>query len=271
MPRLSVIIVNTNTRNWLETCLKSLEKQDIFNTIEVVVVENGSTDGSAEMVSQNFPTYKLIQLDETIGFGQANNRGAQNSTAPILLFLNPDTMVCEKSLGAFLPVFEEHPQCGAAGGIVYDGDGELECSTGSFPTLITLALNRLLTHFSPARPIFGRYAYQHWTGYDRPRKVGWVTGAYLWIRREIFENIGGFDEHIFLYCEDVDLCYQVYQLGYECWFFPRAPMVHYRSKAPVPRPRKKMQREYLLYFANKNYRSPKFWLIRSILWIMSKL
>ncbi len=270
-PLLAVIVVNTNTRNWLEPCLNSLEEQEIFESLEVVVVDNDSTDGSADMVRRNFPACKLVQLDKNVGFGPANNIGVQHSTAPLLLFLNPDTIVYENSLPAILLRFEEHPRCGVAGGIIFDGDGELERSVGSFPSLFSMGLDRLLRYLPPARPILGRLSHQHWAGYDEPYSVNWVTGAYLWIRREVFEEVGGFDKHIFVYCEDVDLCYRVWQLGFECWFFPEGPIVHYRGKAPMPRPRKKMLCENLLYFANKHYRSPKFWLTRSVFWIMSRL
>ncbi len=269
-PLLSVIVVNVNTRNWLKPCLESLEEQDIFESLEVVVVDNGSTDGSADMVRRNFPACKLVQLDKTVGFGMANNIGVPHSTAPVLLFLNPDTILRENSLPVMLLRFEEYSQCGVAGGIIFDDEGELARSVGSFPSLFSMGLGRLLRYLPPARPILGRLSHEHWVGYDKPHSVNWVTGAYLWIRRAVFEEVGGFDKHIFMYCEDVDLCYRVCQLGFECWFFPEAPIVHYREKAPVPRPRRKMLCESLLYFANKHYRSPKYWVTRSVFWIMSR-
>ena len=271
MPRLSVIIVSVNVRAWLERCLRSLEKQDVFDDVEVVVVDNGSSDGSGEMVKWTFPYCKLIHLDDTVGFGLANNIGARHCTAPILLFLNPDTIVCTGSLNVMLLRLEEHPLCGVAGGKIFDGEGKLERSVGSFPSFFSMALGRVLTYVAPARTIFGRFSHQHWVGYDKPHSVDWVTGAYLWIRREIFEQVGGFDKRIFLYCEDVDLCYRVQQLGFRCQYIPEAPIIHYGGKSPVPRPRKNMLFESLLYFANKHYKSPAFWLTRSVFWIMAKL
>ena len=271
MPRLSVIIVSVNVRAWLERCLRSLEEQNVFEDIEVVVVDNGSSDGSGEMVKWTFPFCKLIELEEIIGFGQANNIGARHSTAPILLFLNPDTIVCADSLDGLLLRLKEHPRVGVAGGVIFDGDGKLERSVGSFPSMFSMGLGRLLRYVVPARTILGRVSHQHWVGYERPHSVDWVTGAYLWIRREVFEQVGGFDKCIFMYCEDVDLCYRVQQLGYKVWFFPEAPIVHYRGKSTVQRPRKRMLFESLLYFANKHYKSPRFWLTRSVFWIMVKL
>ncbi len=270
-PLLSVIIVSVDTRNWLEPCLESLQEQDIFESIEVVVVDNGSSDGSADMVRQNFPAVNLLRLESTVGFGTANNSGAELTTAPILLFLNPDTRIREASLSDILRKFEEHPKCGVAGGAVFDDQGKPERSVGSYPTLISMGLGRLLKYLPPARRILGRFCNQHWVGYDKPHRVNWVTGAYLWIRRDIFKKVGGFDERFFMYCEDVDLCYRVCQAGFQCWFFPDAPIVHFGGKAPVPRPRKKLLFESLRYFANKHYKSPRHWLTRSVFWIMSRL
>ena len=270
-PLLSVIIVSVDTRNWLEPCLESLQEQDIFESIEVVVVDNGSSDGSADMVRQNFPAVKLIRLKKTVGFGTANNSGAELTTAPVLLFLNPDTRIREASLSDILRKFEEHPKCGVAGGAVFDDQGKPERSVGSYPSLISMGLGRLLKYLPPARRILGRFCNQHWGGYDKPHLANWVTGAYLWIRREVFNKVGGFDERFFMYCEDVDLCYRVCQAGFQCWFFPDAPIVHFGGKAPVPRPRKKLLFESLRYFANKHYKSPRYWLTRSVFWITSRL
>ncbi len=269
-PLLSVIIVSVNTGKWLQPCLESLRKQENFESLEVVVVDNGSTDGSADTLRRKFPGVKFVGLDKTVGFGKANNIGAAQCRAPILLFLNPDTTVREGSLSPILARFEDHPRCGVAGGIVLDGGGELERSAGSLPSLFSMALGRLLKYLPPARPILGRFSNQHWTGYDRPRQVNWVTGAYLWIRKEIYDRVGGFDEGYFMYCEDVDLCYRVSQIGYQCRFFPEGPIVHYGGKSPVPRPRKKMLFESLRYFAEKHYPSPRYWLTRCVFRFMSR-
>ena len=270
-PLLSVVIVNVDTGNWLEQCLVSLQEQDIFESIEVVVVDNGSNDGSADTVRQNFPAVNLLRLESTVGFGTANNAGAELTASPVLLFLNPDTRIGEPSLSVILQRFEEHPECGVAGGAVFDDRGKPERSVGSYPTLISMGLGRLMKYLPPARPILGRFSHQHCVGYDRPHRVNWVTGAYLWIRREVFSKAGGFDEALFMYCEDVDLCYRVRKLGFDVWFFPDAPIVHFGGKAPVPRPRRKLLFESLHYFANKHYRSPRYWLTRSVFRIMSKL
>lgn len=269
-PLLSIIIVSVNTGKWIQPCLESLQRQRIFESLEVVVVDNGSSDGSADTLRRKFPSVNLVRLDETVGFGKANNIGARQSRAPVLLFLNPDTTLCEDSLSPILARFDDHPRCGVAGGIVLDEKGKLERSTGSLPSLFSMGLGRLLKYLPPARPILGRFSNQHWTGYDRPRQVNWVTGACLWIRRAVYDRVGGFDEGFFMYCEDVDLCHRVGQLGFQCRFFPEGPIVHYGGKSPVPRPRKKMLFESLRYFAEKHYPSPRYWLTRCVFRFMSR-
>ena len=269
-PRLSVIIVNLNTAPWLWRCLAALQSQDVLADIEVVVVDNASTDGVAEQLERRFDFCKLVRLEETVGFGQANNIGTQHATAPLMLFLNPDTEVHPGALGEMLERLETSPECGIAGGLIYDGAGNLERSTGSFPTLLSLAINRLLNHLPFAVGLLGRRAHQHWDGYDEPRPVDWVTGAYLWIRRELFDRLCGFDEGMFLYSEDTDLCFRARQLGSSCWYYPTGAITHHRNKAATPRDRRKMHRESLDYFARKHLRSPRFLATRVAFWLMAR-
>jgi GT2 family glycosyltransferase len=270
-PPLSVIIVNTNTRDWLRACLVSLQEQKIYNRIEVIVVDNASADGSVEMMQSEYSDCELIQSGGNIGFGPANNMGAAAALAPVLLFLNQDTEVRSGSLARMLEILEGYPDWGAAGGLVYDSDGEPERSTGSFPTFSNMLLNTVLTHLSVLRPLLGGAANQHWKGYDRTRSVDWVTGAYLWVRKSVFDDLGGFDENIFLYCEDIELCCRIRKLGWACWFFPEAPIVHHRNKAPVPRARKKMFYEYLHYYGRKHCHLPRYGATRLFFWACSKL
>ena len=270
MPDVSIIIVNTNTRDWLAGCLNSLRAQDVFETVQVIVVENASSDGSREMLAEKFAWAESIQLDETIGFGPANNVGARQARSDVLLFLNQDTVSEKDALRLFLEELAKHPRWGVAGGTVSDGDGKLERSTGSYPTMTSLVMNRILLSVGFLRPLLSSRSFQHWQGYDRARHVGWVTGAYLWIRRSLFEELEGFDENIYLYCEDVDLCYRAVGLGWECLYLPAGRIVHYRNKAPVPRARKLMQREYLAYFGRKHYHGPQYLLTRLFLWMLAR-
>lgn len=267
---ISVIIVSLNTSGWIRGCLESLQSQDIYDQIEVIVVDNGSTDGSVEMLRSEFPDCRLIAVGENIGFGPANNVGARHASAPVLLFLNADTVVSPGSLSRMLTLLDGRPAWGAAGGLVLDGDGGIERSTGSFPTLGRMVLNVTMKHLPFLIAWFGEQANQHWSGYDRARQVGWVTGAYLWVRNTVFRELDGFDPDIFFYCEDVDLCLRTRALGYQCWFFPEAPVLHFRNKAPTPRSRRRMFRESLHYLGRKHYRLPSYPLTRLFFWVLSK-
>ena len=252
-PRLAIIIVNFNARDWLEKCLRSIYTQDIARQLEVIVVDSASTDDSVAMMRREFPCCKCIESQENLGFGRGNNVGAEQSVAPILLFLNPDTEVSTGALGDLLQFMEEHPDYGAAGGKIFDGDGELERSAGTWPTLSSLILDRMLKRWPVIRNRFEHLAHHHWN-FDRLREVGWVTGAYLWIRRDLFERLGGFDRDIFMYYEDVDLCYRLKKLGSQIFFFPGAPIVHYRNKTPIrDKRRKRLMRQGLYQFSLNHY------------------
>ena len=251
--RLAIIIVNFNARDWLEKCLRSIYGQDIVEQVEVIVVDSASTDDSVAMVRREFPCCKLIASAENLGFGRGNNLGAAQSTAPILLFLNPDTEVGKGALAELLYFMEQNLQYGAAGGKIYDGDGELERSAGTWPTLFSLILDKLLMHWPVIRNRLEHLAHHYWN-YGELRNVGWVTGAYLWIRRDLFERLEGFDRDIFMYYEDVDLCYRLWELGSQICFFPGASIIHFRNKAPIQnRDRKRVMRQGLHRFALKHY------------------
>jgi GT2 family glycosyltransferase len=252
-PRLAIVIVNFNARDWLQGCLRSIYEQDIVEDLEVVVVDSASTDDSVKMVRREFPLCKLIASKENLGFGRGNNMGAAQCEAPMLLFLNPDTEVSTGALTELLSFMEQNPQYGAAGGKIYDGDGELERSAGTWPTILSLILDRLLMLWPQGRERLEHLAHHYWN-YDELREVEWVTGAYLWIRRDLFDRIEGFDRDIFMYYEDVDLCYRLRQAGSQVCFFPGASIVHYRNKAPIEdKHRKRLMLKGLHQFSLNHY------------------
>ena len=251
--RLAIVIVNFNAREWLQRCLRTVYAQEIIDETEVVVVDCASTDDSVAFVRREYPTCALIASDENLGFGRGNNVGAKQSSAPILLFLNPDTEVEPGALAELLSFMEEHPEYGAAGGRIYDGDGELERSAGTWPTVFSLVLDRLLARWPILRSVLEHRAHHYWN-YGESRDVGWVTGAYLWVRRDAFERLSGFDRDIFMYYEDVDLCFRIRAMGLQICFFPGATIMHYRNKAPVEDTRRKhMMYNGLYLFSRKHY------------------
>ena len=264
-PRLSIIIVNFDTQEWLRRCLTSLDRQSIPRTdLEVIVVDNASADDSVQMVRSEFPNCHLVCQEENAGFGAANNAGARESSAPTLLFLNPDTEVAaENSIEQFLDMFEGQTDAVIAGGTIYDENGDLERSSGSFPTLTSLVLDRLLATCAILRTQLGLCSGRHWTGFDRQRNVDWVTAAAIWVRAEAFRAVGGFDEAIFMYYEDVDLCYRATKAGLgRCIYHPSGAITHFRNKAPTSMDRKQLQRKWLRHFGRKHYNGPLHGLTR---------
>ena len=252
-PRLSIVIVSYNTCGWLQKCLESVGRQDVVEEVEVIVVDNASSDGSAEMVCDEFPQFDLVGLDVNVGFSKANNIGAARGVAPILLFLNPDTEVLDGSLRVMLTHLESNSQWDVAGGTIYDEAGGVERSTGSWPTLWSRILDRSLD-YAPRRiaNAFEHRAHRN-RKFDATRRVDWVTGAYLWIRRSAFVQIDGFDPDLFYY-DDVDLCYRVQKAGGTVWFMSVAPVIHYKNKAPVSSPARKEARvRSLKAFKNKHF------------------
>ena len=252
-PRLTIVIVSYNTCDWLQRCLQSVSRQDGVDEVEVIVVDNASSDGSGGMVRQEFPQFDLVPLDSNAGFSRANNFGAARGVAPILLFLNPDTEVLDGSLGAMLAHLESNSHWDVAGGLVYNEAGGVERSTGSWPTLWSRILDVSLD-YAPRRIVDAlEYRAHRNRKFDSTRRVDWVTGAYLWILRSAFEQIDGFDPDFFYY-DDVDLCYRVRKSGGTVWFMSAAPIMHYKNKAPVSsRARKEARVRSMKAFKNKHF------------------
>ena len=250
---LAIVIVGMNTRDWLRNCLQSLRAHDDV-ALEIVVVDNCSEDGSCQMIEETFPEVTLISNNTLYGFAKNNNIGAAQTSAPMLLFLNPDTEVTPGALRAMLAVSERHPHCGIFGGRLSDADRQIERSVGAFPTLTSLAIDRLLAALSMLRPLLDHHSQRHYLRYDIERQVAWTTGAYLWIRRDVFDALEGWDSEIFMYGEDADLCYRSHKLGRPVLYTPDSQAFHYHNKVPLDRTRRKrLLREGLTLFARKHY------------------
>jgi hypothetical protein len=253
-PELSIIVVSHNARQWLGQCLGSLRGHPEVRA-EVIVVENCSEDGSGELVRAQFPEAKLIGNAQRQGFAANNNTGAQASSAPLLLFLNPDTEVPAGSLRAMVDAVARHPECGVFGSRLIDAQGGVERSMGRFPTLTSIVLDRLLQVLPLLQPLLERFSQRHFLGYERERYVDWVTGAALWVRRETLEKAGGWDgANFFMYYEDVDLCCRARQAGYRVLYAPQSELFHYHNKTPAaPGQRKDWMRQSQRAFMRKHY------------------
>ncbi len=230
---LSIIIVNWNTRDLLAACLESIERSLLSGDgigagpeTEIIVVDNGSTDGTVEMLRRDYPNVRLIENRENVGFARANNQGLAASRGRYLLLLNTDAFLRGPALARLVRFMDEHPEAGVVGPRLYFGDGTLQRSCYAFPTLATefygaVGLDRLF----PRSRLFGRYRLGYWDMRD-VREVDVVMGACLMARREVFEQIGGLDERFFMYSEEVDWCYRARQAGWRIYYVPQAEATH---------------------------------------------
>jgi len=252
-PDLSIIIVNWNTRELLAGCLQSLHDTVQAHSFETWLVDNASTDGSLEMVREQFPQTHVIANAKNVGFVRANNQALERCQGRYVLLLNSDTRALPGSLDAAVRFMDAQPQAGLAGVRLLNADGSFQASYTAFPTLWRefLILTTLGRRF--IRPEFPSYGPQVDRG---PQEIaGYMEGAFLLARREAVAQIGGLDERIFMYAEDVDWCYRFFQARWQVWYLPDAPIVHYGGQSSKKR-RGRMEAELYrsrVYFFHKHH------------------
>ena len=230
--KFSVIIVNYNVRYFLENCLRSAIKAAHGLDAEIIVVDNASTDGSAEMMSANFPEIKYLYLDENIGFSGANNVGIKHSTGEFILLLNPDTVVQENSFSSCLTFLQNHEEVGGLGVKMLDGSGTfLPESKRGLPTPMTAFYKVFgLSSLFPNSKRFGQYH----VGYldkNKNHEVDVLSGAFVMMPKIVVDKIGGLDEDYFMYGEDIDLSYCITKLGYKNIYFSGTSIIHYKGES----------------------------------------
>ena len=229
--KLSISLVNTNNRDLLRECLKSLYEQDHGVTFEVVLVDNISTDGSVEMVQSEFPQVKVMVNTKRMGFAANHNQAIQECKADYILVFNEDTIVKPGALKAMTDYLDTHSDTGAVGCRLENPDGTLQRSCYKFPTpWRKVAENLLLTAAFPNNPIVGDY--RGWN-HDEVREVDMVIGAVLMVRRAVIEKTGLLDEGFFIYSEETDWCLRMHKDGFKVAFVPNGTIVHYGGQSSV--------------------------------------
>lgn len=227
---LSVCIVNWNGGDFLRSCVGSVYECAGSLELEVIIVDNGSTDGSAAEIGRLFPEATIIEHGRNDGFAAANNIAIDRSSGRYLLFLNPDTVADPGSIERMVSFLDEETATGALGCKLYNPiTGSVESSARSNPDPLPLFWNLIyLDRLFPSNRIFGRYRMSYRSENDR-REVDWVTGACMLARREAVETVGGFDARFFMYCEDIDICYRIKANGWKVYYLPEAKVGHYRG------------------------------------------
>ncbi len=275
---LSVIIVNYNTKKLLQKCLESVfasfnngelaaqipsgRASPIKDGREVFVVDNGSSDGSVEMVSSEFSEVKLIKNDKNLGFSKANNLAIRQAKGEYILLLNSDTEVKAETFDLSIKYMIEHPDVGILGCKVLLPDGTLDkAARRKFPnpwnSFLRLFGFRKFSDYNLNAPI------------DQEMEVDAVMGAYLMTRRSVIDKIGLLDEEYFMYGEDLDWCWEAKQAGHKVVYYPKAEIMHYKyaSSQQIPLKIIRMAHKAMKIFYRKHYADQHNWLFNQFVYL----
>jgi GT2 family glycosyltransferase len=224
--QLSIVIICWNDWRVIENCLDSIFRTTHRIDFEVIVSDNGSTDGSVERIRAQFPAVRVVENAANLGFARGNNAGIRESRGEYVLILNPDTIVHEGSLDRWIEFADKHPEAGAFGCRVFNPDGTYQRSARPFPTIsrnLVAALGlRFLGRFK--YPVLSD-EYEGWKG-DTEREVDWQSGCCVLLRGDLLKKLNGFDEQFFYQFEEVDLCRRVWKAAYRIRFTPDVTITH---------------------------------------------
>ena len=227
---LSLLIVTYNSAPLMDALLSQL-KAEIDSAsfgwkAEVVLLDNGSRDGTAELVATLHPWVKLVPNSVNLGFAAGNNLAARSASGRYLLLLNPDAVPAPGALAQGIALMDAHPEAGMAGGELRNTRGEREPSARMFPTLRDeiFTMSGLAAKYPQSR-LFARLD-RRWADPEQDAAVDWIPGAFVFLPRSVFQKMGGFDERFFMYYEEVDLCRRLQHSGYSVLYWPRLKAVH---------------------------------------------
>ncbi|NVO28001.1 glycosyltransferase family 2 protein [Donghicola sp. C2-DW-16] len=227
-PDLSIVIIEWNTIDLLRDCLRSVYDNCDGISIEVIVVDNASVDGSPEMVEAEFPTVIQIRNTDNRGFAAANNQGFEICTGRHILLLNSDTYVLKDVLAQTVEYMDQNPKVGAMGCRVLNPDMTMQRTCSMWPRLLDLAFMSSGLWKLPRPEFLGRYQMTHWQR-DTEREVEVISGCYLALRWEVLEQVGPLDEDFFFFGEETDWCRRIADAGWQLRFAPVGEIVHYGS------------------------------------------
>lgn len=225
---LSIIIVSWNSCDCLDKCIESIAGGTDGMDVEIIVVDNNSSDASRQMCERKHPGVKYIELEQNMGFARANNIGIRNSCGRYVILLNPDTVVEPDAIRFLIDFMESTPDAGAAGPRLIQPDGSVQGSARRFPSLRTAflgrtsLLQRILGGSGAARSEIPCLSHESL----EPLEVDWISGACMIVRREVIEIAGLLDERFFMYWEDADWCYQMKKHGWRIFWVPKSRILH---------------------------------------------
>ena len=230
-PDISIIIINWNSKAFVETCVRSIFEQTRNIEFEIIVLDNASCDGCGEMLAAKFPKVNFIQGDKNLGFSRGNNQAALRARADTLLFLNPDTEVRPGAIQRLFAVTTSHADAGAVGARLLNSDGTLQDSClQAFPTILNqMADAAILRRLFPKSSLWGTMSL--YSGDSQEAAVEGISGACIMTPKPVFDRVGGFSETYFMYFEDMDYCLKVRKAGRRNYYVPDAEIIHHGGKS----------------------------------------
>jgi GT2 family glycosyltransferase len=239
---VSIIIVNHNGKEFTAQCVRSLKKVRSPEPYEIIVVDNASEDGTAELLQKECADIVFLPQERNKGFGAANNIGAQKARGEYLFFVNNDIVFKKDALAPLKDFLDSHEHAGAVAPMLLNADGRYQVSHAKYPSLTNEFRTKIGTVIFSSKPK------------DlSPRQVEWVSFAAVMIRKNTFEMIRGFDERYFMYFEDADICYRLKNAGFPIYFYAAAECIHLGGKSWSPNNtamlRKEYRRSQILFYA----------------------
>lgn len=235
IPRLSIVVVTYNSRAYVDTCLQSLTRMPPALDHDIIVVDNASPDGTAAAVRERWPAIRVIDAGGNLGFAAANNIGIRQTSAELVLLLNPDAVVRPAAVDRLVALLDARPDVAVVGPRIVDGDRRAELSFGAMMSPVAELRQKVLIVGNDHHvPLISGYV-DRLTRREKP--VDWVSGACLMVRRADAVAVGLMDERFFLYTEDVDFCAAIRSRGRTVLFTPAAEVVHLRGRSASTTPR----------------------------------
>jgi len=223
---LSISIVAFNSLKYLRDCIDSIYSFPPDWPYDIIVVDNASTDGTNRFIAKNHPGIILISNKENSGFAAANNQAISITGSKYILLINSDCEVYRDSINKLLDYMDKNPGVAIAGPKIINSDGSLQYSCRRFPSFFGAAAHTILTHIYPDNPFSKKYKLVD-VSRKEPFSVDWVSGSCMMIRRSALEDTGLLDENYFMYVEDIDICYRMWQNGWEVHYMPHSEVLHH--------------------------------------------
>jgi hypothetical protein len=239
--KTSIVILNYNTKEITENCVKSVIKNTKKIDYEIILIDNGSTDGSQSVLGKlaaKNSRIKFIKNKKNLGFAKGNNVGIKKAKGEYVLLLNSDTIVNSNAIGKMSSWMDRHISVGVSTCKLLNEDGTIQGTGGYFPNLLRVfswmsvedipGVEKLVKPFHPHR---GKSFYKNSSFYKKQHEVDWVTGAFMFVRKQVFEEVGRIDEDYFMYTEDTDFCFRAKQAGWKIVYLPKWSIIHLGGKS----------------------------------------